>query len=66
MTYSVFASTGKVALVNEGIGLGMTRALVEADASICIWATNPEKNTAAIAELGDLGADGPATECNRA
>jgi len=51
VTYSAFDLTGKVALITGGIGLGMTRALVEAGASICIWATNPEKNAAALAEL---------------
>jgi hypothetical protein len=42
----------------------MTRALVIADASICICATNPEKNAAALAELEDFGADIHAFECN--
>ena len=42
----------------------MTRALVEAGASICIWPTNPEKNAAALAELEDCGADAQALECN--
>lgn len=67
MTYSAFDLTGKVALVtggNGGIGLGMARALVEAGASICICGSNPEKNTAALAELEDLGADAQALECD--
>ena len=42
----------------------MTRALVVADVSICICATNPEKNAAARAELEDFGADIHAFECN--
>jgi NAD(P)-dependent dehydrogenase (short-subunit alcohol dehydrogenase family) len=67
VTYTAFDLTGKVALVTEGngsIGLGMARALVEASASICIWGTNPEKNTAALAELEDLGADAQSLECD--
>jgi NAD(P)-dependent dehydrogenase (short-subunit alcohol dehydrogenase family) len=52
----MFDLRGHVALVtggNSGIGLGMARGLVEAGAQVAIWGTNAEKNTAAVAELGD-------------
>jgi NAD(P)-dependent dehydrogenase (short-subunit alcohol dehydrogenase family) len=45
---------GRVALVtggNSGIGLGMARGLADAGADVCIWGTNPEKNSRAREEL---------------
>jgi len=65
--YSAFDLTGKVALItggNGGIGLGMARALAQAGASVCIWGTSPQKNSAALAELEDLGAEAQALECD--
>jgi NAD(P)-dependent dehydrogenase (short-subunit alcohol dehydrogenase family) len=51
----LFDLAGHVALVtggNNGIGLGMTRGLVSAGATVCIWGTNEERNAGAVAELG--------------
>src|SRR5829696_6200408 len=36
---------------NCGIGLGMAEALAEAGADVCIWGTNPAKNSAAAEKL---------------
>jgi len=60
-----FDLTGRVALItggNGGIGLGMTRGLAKAGASIVIAARNPQKNAAALAELEALGATCAAIE----
>jgi NAD(P)-dependent dehydrogenase (short-subunit alcohol dehydrogenase family) len=54
MAYKGFDLTGKVALVtggNGGIGLGMADAMAEAGADVCIWGTNPTKNSAAAEKL---------------
>jgi len=54
MAYKGFDLTGKVALVtggNGGIGLGMADAMAEAGADVCIWGTNPVKNSAAAEKL---------------
>lgn len=53
---SLFDLTGRVALVtggNGGIGLGMTKALHGAGASVMIAGRNAGKNAAAVAELGE-------------
>src|SRR4051794_24113620 len=58
MNTSDFDLTDHVALVtggNAGIGLGMARGLARAGASVAIWGTNPEKNSAARDELEALG-----------
>jgi NAD(P)-dependent dehydrogenase (short-subunit alcohol dehydrogenase family) len=50
-----FDLTGHVALVtggNGGIGLGMADALAAHGADVAIWGTNPDKNDAAIEQLG--------------
>lgn len=50
--------TGRVALVtggNSGIGLGMALGLARAGADLAIWGTNPTKNEAAAARLGETG-----------
>jgi len=54
MAYKGFDLTGKVSLVtggNGGIGLGMADAMAEAGADVCIWGTNPAKNSAAAEKL---------------
>ncbi len=50
-----FDLSGHVALVtggNGGIGLGMADALAAHGADVAIWGTNPDKNDAAIEQLG--------------
>jgi NAD(P)-dependent dehydrogenase (short-subunit alcohol dehydrogenase family) len=62
-----FDLTGHVALItggNSGIGLGMAAGLAQAGASIAIWGTNADKNSAAVAKLRDLGADADAFRCD--
>lgn len=51
----MFDLTGRVAMVtggNGGIGLGMARGLAAAGARIIVVGRNPDKNAAAVAELG--------------
>ncbi len=58
MAFAPFDLSGRVVLItggNGGIGLGMARGLAEAGAEVCIWGTNPEKNAAALAQLGGAG-----------
>ncbi len=53
-----FDLTGKVAAVtggNGGIGLGVATGLARAGAAILVAARNPDKNTAALAQLSALG-----------
>jgi NAD(P)-dependent dehydrogenase (short-subunit alcohol dehydrogenase family) len=62
-----FDLTGQVALVtggNSGIGLGMAKALLAAGASVAIWGTNKEKNSAATEELRLIGDRVLALECD--
>ena len=40
---------------NGGIGLGMADALAAHGADVAIWGTNPDKNDAAIEQLGTMG-----------
>lgn len=52
---SPFDLSGHVALItggNGGIGLGMADALAAHGADIAIWGTNPDKNEAAVEQLG--------------
>lgn len=62
---NLFDLSGRVAIItggNGGIGLGMARGLARAGAAVVIAGRNPEKNAAAIAELGELGAKASAVE----
>ena len=55
-----FDLTGHVSLVtggNSGIGLGMADGLARAGARVCVWGTNPDKNAAALEQLGTHGND---------
>jgi 2-deoxy-D-gluconate 3-dehydrogenase len=61
----LFDLSGRVAIVtggNGGIGLGMSRGLAGAGASVMVAARNPEKNAAAVAELKALGAQAASVE----
>ena len=54
MTNSTFDLTGKSVLVtggNSGIGLGMSEALTESGADICIWSRSEERNKVAVEKL---------------
>lgn len=54
----LFDLRGHTALVtggNSGIGLGMAEGLARCGADVCIWGTNPEKNTAAHHQLAAHG-----------
>ena len=67
MAFAPFDLTGKVALItggNSGIGLGMAIGLAQAGADVCIWGTNPEKNTAAEKEILAVGGKAVALRCD--
>lgn len=67
MPYQPFDLSGKVALVtggNSGIGLGMTTALAQAGAGVCVWGTNEAKNAAALERLQATGANALALRCD--
>jgi NAD(P)-dependent dehydrogenase (short-subunit alcohol dehydrogenase family) len=67
MPFNPFDLTGKVALItggNSGIGLGMAQAMAQAGADIAIWGTNPDKNAAAIQQLGATHRKVLALECD--
>lgn len=52
----LFDLSGHVSLVtggNNGIGLGMAKGLASAGAQVCIWGTNEERNTQAVAAVGE-------------
>src|SRR4029077_1908949 len=54
MAYKGFDLSGKVSLItggNDGSGFVMANALAEAGADVCIWGTNPAKNSAAAEKL---------------
>ncbi|SHO66529.1 2-deoxy-D-gluconate 3-dehydrogenase [Pseudoxanthobacter soli DSM 19599] len=59
-TDSMFALTGKVAVVtggNGGIGLAMAAALAEAGARVMLAARNPDKGAEAVRHIVDRGGD---------
>ena len=59
-TDSMFALTGKVAVVtggNGGIGLAMAAALAEAGARVVLAARNPDKGAEAVRHIVDRGGD---------
>ena len=67
MAHTAFDLNGKVALVtggNSGIGLGMAEGLAKAGADICIWGTNEQKNTTALARLQSHGVRATALVCD--
>jgi NAD(P)-dependent dehydrogenase (short-subunit alcohol dehydrogenase family) len=67
MPFTSFDLTGKVALItggNSGIGLGMAQAMAQAGADIAIWGTNPDKNAAAVEQLGGTHRKVLALECD--
>lgn len=67
MAFSPFNLEGKVALVtggNSGIGLGYAEGLAQAGADVCIWGTNPKKNTAAVEQLSRHGGKVHAFVCD--
>lgn len=58
MAKGLFDLEGHVALItggNGGIGLAMAKGLVRCGAQVAIWGRDPDKNTAALAELAELG-----------
>jgi NAD(P)-dependent dehydrogenase (short-subunit alcohol dehydrogenase family) len=62
--HSVLDLTGRVFVItggNGGIGLGMAEGIVQAGGAVAVWGRNPEKNSAAVAHLEELG--GRATSC---
>lgn len=65
--FRMFDLTGTVALVtggNGGLGLAYGRGLVKAGAKVAIWGRNEEKNSAALAELRELGGDAQSFVCD--
>jgi NAD(P)-dependent dehydrogenase (short-subunit alcohol dehydrogenase family) len=58
MVHDLFDLTGHVAVItggNSGIGLGMAEGLARCGADVCIWGTNPDKNSAAVDRLVTFG-----------
>ena len=63
----LFNLSGKVAIVtggNGGIGLGMAKGLAQAKASILVAGRNPSKNSAAVRDLTEAGANASAFEAD--
>lgn len=63
----MFDLTDHVSIVtggNGGLGLAYGRGLVKSGAKVAVWGRNPDKNTAAIEELRDLGGDVEAFQCD--
>jgi len=58
---------GRVVVVtggNGGIGLAIAEACARAGASVAVWATNPDKNAAAVDRLVSAGARAIAQRCD--
>lgn len=67
MAFKPFDLGGRVALVtggNSGIGLGMAEGLAQAGADVCIWGTNPDKNSRALETLKQYGTRVSARVCD--
>ncbi|MEM7030426.1 MAG: glucose 1-dehydrogenase [Chloroflexota bacterium] len=63
----LFDLTGKVAIVtggNSGIGLGISRGLVQAGATVAIAARNEANSAKAVQELTDTGGSAFAVSCD--
>src|SRR6185503_16373735 len=63
----LFDLSGKVALItggNSGIGLGMADGLAASGASVCIWGTSEDKNSAAAEQLRKHGGRVLAMRCD--
>jgi NAD(P)-dependent dehydrogenase (short-subunit alcohol dehydrogenase family) len=67
MHTNLFDLSGKTALItggNSGIGLGFAQGVAKHGANVCIWGTNVDKNTAAVASLKEFGTRVHAVQCN--
>lgn len=67
MAHNVFDLTGKVAVItggNSGIGFGMAEALARAGASVSIWGSSEDKNSAALRKLEATAAKVIAVRCD--
>ena len=63
----LFDLTGHVSVItggNRGIGLGMARGLAKAGAKVAIWSRSADRNSAAVAEIEDLGGEAVAIACD--
>jgi 2-deoxy-D-gluconate 3-dehydrogenase len=56
----LFDLSGRVAVVNGGIGLGMAKGMAAAGAAIVVAGRDAAKNSAAVKELRDAGAEASA------
>jgi len=67
MPHPAAALDGRVVVVtggNGGIGLAIAEACARAGASVAVWATNPEKNAAALERLASMGSRAMAQRCD--
>ena len=67
MSFQPFDLSGRVVLItggNGGIGLGMAIGLAQAGADVCIWGTNPDKNSKALEVLSAIGPKVTAQICD--